>query len=343
MFSKTTALSLALCSVAALPALAGEQISIVGSSTVFPFATTVAEHFGKNTDFATPVVEATGTGGGFKLFCAGAGPDTPDFATASRRIKGSEVATCAENGVDEITEIKIGYDGIVIANSRAAQPMQLTLRDLYVALARDLPDGQGGTMPNPNRTWADVNPDLPALRIEVMGPPPTSGTRDAFAELALEGGCTTFEEIRALKARDEQAYRVLCQTIREDGAWIEAGENDNLIVQKLVANPDALGVFGFSFLEENSDRIQGATVDGVAPEFDAIADGTYPVSRSLYLYVKNAHVGAVPGMREFIAEFTDEDTWGDYGYLTDKGLIPMGEDERAQFAQDARALKPLEM
>ncbi|HHL21478.1 MAG TPA: phosphate ABC transporter substrate-binding protein, partial [Aliiroseovarius sp.] len=207
----------------------------------------------------------------------------------------------------------------------------------------DLPDGQGGTMPNPNRTWADVNPDLPALRIEVMGPPPTSGTRDAFAELALEGGCTTFEEIRALKARDEQAYRVLCQTIREDGAWIEAGENDNLIVQKLVANPDALGVFGFSFLEENSDRIQGATVDGVAPEFDAIADGTYPVSRSLYLYVKNAHVGAVPGMRAFIAEFTDEDTWGDYGYLTDKGLIPMGEDERAQFAQDARALKPLEM
>ncbi len=343
MYMKSPAITLALVAIGATAATAEEQISIVGSSTVFPFATTVAEHFGKNTDFQTPVVESTGSGGGLKLFCAGAGLDTPDFANASRRIKASEVEKCAENGVAEITEVKIGYDGIAIANSRAAAPMQLTLRDVFLALAKNVPDGNGGTIPNPYKTWAEVNPDLPNTMIEVMGPPPTSGTRDAFVELAMEGGCKTFDWIKALKSADKAAYKKLCHTLREDGAYIEAGENDNLIVQKLVANPDALGVFGYSYLEENSDRVQGATINGVAPEFDAISSGDYPVSRSLYFYVKNSHVGQVPGMMEYITEFTDEDTWGEYGYLVDKGLIPMGEDESAKFAEDARNLTPLKL
>ncbi len=341
MYIRTTAITLALVAMGAPAAIAKEQISIVGSSTVFPFATTVAEHFGKNTDFPTPVVEATGSGGGFKLFCTGVGLDTPDFTNASRRIKASEVEKCAANGVDEITEVKIGYDGIAIANSRAAAPMNLTLRDVFLALAKNVPDGNGGTIANPYQTWADVNPDLPDIKIEVMGPPPTSGTRDAFVELAMEGGCKTFDWIAALKKTDKGAYKTLCHTLREDGAWIEAGENDNLIVQKLVANPDALGVFGYSYLEENSDKVQGATINGVAPEFDAISSGEYPVSRSLYFYMKNAHVDQVPGMREYVAEFTNEDTWGEYGYLVEKGLIPMGEEERAKYADDARNLTPL--
>jgi len=324
-------------------AAAQERIAIVGSSTVFPFSTTVAEHFGKNTDFQTPVVESTGSGGGLKLFCAGAGSDTPDITNASRRIKASEVERCAENGVTEITEVKIGYDGIVMANSVDAPRFELSLRDVFLALAANVPDGNGGTTPNPYTTWNEVNPDLPAINIEVMGPPPTSGTRDAFAELAMEGGCKTFDWIADLKKEDKSAYKALCHTVREDGAYIEAGENDNLIVQKLATNPNALGVFGYSFLEENSDVVQGSIVNGVAPEFEAIASGEYPVSRSLYFYVKNAHVSEVPGIAEYVAEFTNEDTWGEFGYLAEKGLIPMGEDEMAQFAEDAANLTPLSL
>jgi len=324
-------------------AAAQERISIVGSSTVFPFSTTVAEHFGKATDFATPVVESTGSGGGLKLFCAGVGSDTPDITNASRRIKASEVERCAENGVTEITEVKIGYDGIVLANSVNTAQFELSLRDVFLALAANVPDGNGGTMPNPYTTWAEVNPALPAINIEVMGPPPTSGTRDAFAELAMEGGCKTFDWIAALKKEDKSAYKALCHTVREDGAYIEAGENDNLIVQKLAANPNALGIFGYSYLEQNSDTIQGSLINGVAPEFEAISAGDYPVSRSLYFYVKNAHVGQVPGIAEYIAEFTNEDTWGEYGYLAEKGLIPMGAEEMAQFAEDAANLTPLSL
>jgi len=341
MTSKLTASIAFLSVLAAGAASAQERISIVGSSTVFPFSTTVAEHFGKATEFATPVVESTGSGGGLKLFCSGTGPDTPDITNASRRIKPSEVESCAENGVTEITEVKIGYDGIVLANARSAAPFSLSLRDVFLALAANVPDGNGGTMPNPYVTWADVNPDLPAFNIEVMGPPPTSGTRDAFAELAMEGGCKTFEWIATLKSADNSAYKELCHTLREDGAYIEAGENDNLIVQKLVANPNALGIFGYSFLEQNADVVQGSSIDGVSPAFEAISEGSYPISRSLYFYVKNAHVGQVPGIAEFLAEFTDEDTWGEYGYLTEKGLIPLGEDEAEQFATDAANLVPL--
>ena len=343
MKMKLTATAALLSVLAAGAATAQERIAIVGSSTVFPFSTTVAEHFGKATDFATPVVESTGSGGGLKLFCSGVGLDTPDITNASRRIKASEVETCAENGVTEITEIKVGYDGIVMANSRAAEPFALSLRDIFLALAANVPDGNGGTMPNPYTTWAEVNPELPAINIEVMGPPPTSGTRDAFAELAMEGGCKTFDWISDLKKSDGSAYKELCHTLREDGAYIEAGENDNLIVQKLVANPNALGIFGYSFLEQNADVVQGSSVNGVAPEFEAISAGDYPVSRSLYFYVKNAHVSEVPGIAEFLAEFTSEDAWGEYGYLAEKGLIPMGEEERAQYAADAANLTPLSM
>ncbi|NOX41403.1 MAG: PstS family phosphate ABC transporter substrate-binding protein [Alphaproteobacteria bacterium] len=327
----------------ALPAAAREQINIVGSSTVFPFSTTVAEHFGKSTDFKTPVVESTGSGGGLKLFCAGAGLNTPDITNASRRIKASEVKKCADNGVNKIVEVKIGFDGIVLANSRKATPISITTRDLFLGLAKNVPDGNGGTKANPYTMWNEVNPALPAIKIEVLGPPPTSGTRDAFDELAMQGGCKTFPFIKAMKKTDKPAYKKLCLTLRQDGAYIEAGENDNLIVQKLQANPSAFGIFGYSYLEQNSDSIQGASVNGVAPEFDAIASGEYPIARSLYFYVKKSHIGKIPGIREYMAEFTNEDTWGEDGYLVDKGLIPSGAKIRAEQAAVAKNLTLLDM
>lgn len=325
-------------------AMARDQIRIVGSSTVFPFSTVVAEQFGKTTAFKTPVVESTGSGGGLKLFCAGTGDQHPDITNASRRIKSSEVAKCAKNGVTSITEIKIGYDGIAIANSKKAPKFELTLHDLFVALAKNVPTGvDGKTQANPNKTWRDVRADLPNVKIEVLGPPPTSGTRDAFAELAMQGGCKTFPWIKALKKSDKKAFKILCHSIREDGAYIEAGENDNLIVQKLDANPDALGIFGFSFLDQNADKVQGSSINGKDVTFDNIASGAYPVSRALYFYVKNAHVGKVPGMEEYVSEFTSNKAWGDEGYLTDKGLIPMPKAERAKFSDDAKALTHLKL
>jgi phosphate transport system substrate-binding protein len=323
---------------------ARDQIRVVGSSTVFPFATTVAERFGRLPGNKTPVVESTGSGGGLKLFCEGLGLGHPDVANASRRIKKSEVERCAKNGVADIVEVKIGYDGIVIANANSAERFMLTLKDLFLALAKEVPIGEAGqTVANPNKTWKDVNSALPAIKIEVLGPPPTSGTRDAFAELALEGGCKTFKWIKALKKRDKKAYKKLCHTVREDGAYIEVGENDNLIVQKLEANPAALGVFGFSFLDQNTDRVQGSTVNGVSPDFEDIASGAYPISRALYFYVKAAHVDRVPGLRGYVQEFTSEAAWGDDGYLTDKGLIPMPGNEREDWRYQASRLAPLGM
>lgn len=327
----------------AVPAFARDQINIVGSSTVFPFSTTVAERFGKSTSFKTPIVESTGSGGGLKLFCAGNGLDTPDITNASRRIKPSEVALCAENGVTGIVEAKIGFDGIVLANSVEAEHVDLTLRDIFLALAKNVPMEDGTTQPNSYETWDQINPDLPNVKIEVLGPPPTSGTRDAFVELAMEGGCNSFDWVKALKESDKSAYKSLCHTLREDGAYVEAGENDNLIVQKLDANPDAFGVFGYSFLEQNSDLVQGSSINGVTPEFEEIADGSYPIARSLYFYIKQSHVGQVPGMQEFLSEFTAEDTWGEDGYLTDKGLIPLSEKERENWAEKINSLHPLSM
>jgi len=323
--------------------LARDYISIVGSSTVYPFATVVAENFGKSTRFKPPKIESTGSGGGLKLFCAGVGIEHPDITNSSRRIKTSEIESCAANGVTDIIEAKVGYDGIALANSRTAPIFDLSTRDIFLALAKMVPDPAGGEtlVPNPYKTWNEINAALPADRIEVLGPPPTSGTRDAFAELALEGGCKKFDFIKAMKKEDSNKYKAVCHGVREDGVYIEAGENDNLIVQKLQANPKALGVFGFSFLDQNSDVVQGSRVNGVAPEFDSIADGSYPVSRSLFYYVKKAHVGSIPGLAEYNREFMSEKAIGDEGYLTDKGLIPMPKSERTKYQTSVTGMKPL--
>ena len=322
-----------------------DYISIVGSSTVYPFATVVAEQFGKTTGFKTPKIESTGSGGGHKLFGTGIGVEHPDITNSSRRIKTSELEKCFKNGIKDVVEVKIGYDGIVVANSNKAAVLKLTRKDLFMALAKDVPnpDGSETLVANPYKTWKDVNPSLPAIKIEVLGPPPTSGTRDAFVELAMEGGAKKFAFISAMKKADSKKYKATCHTVREDGAYIEAGENDNLIVQKLAANPDALGIFGFSFLDQNSDKIQGSMVDGVAPTFDNIADGKYPVSRPLFFYVKKAHVGTIPGIKEFLAEFTSEKAWGPDGYLAEKGLIPMPDAERKMFRSNVMNLAPMKL
>lgn len=327
----------------ALAAAARDTISIVGSSTVYPFSTTVAEQFGKASKFKVPKVESTGTGGGFKLFCAGVGVEHPDMTNASRQMKKSELESCEKNGVKEVVEVKVGYDGIVMASSKKAVPMKLTRKEIFMALAKEVPDPKGGDkmVANPYKTWKDVNKDLPAEKIEVLGPPPTSGTRDAFVEMAMEEGCKGFDAIKALKKSDGKAFKKVCHTVREDGAYIEAGENDNLIVQKLEANHKAMGIFGFSFLDQNSDKLQGAAVDGKVPTFDAIASGQYPLSRPLFFYVKKAHVGSVAGIPEYLAEFTSEKAWGKSGYLADKGLIPMPDAERTKVAADVKALKVL--
>ncbi|WP_068080694.1 PstS family phosphate ABC transporter substrate-binding protein [Polycladidibacter stylochi] len=320
--------------IAAGSAQARDQIQIVGSSTVFPFATAVAEQFGQKTSFKTPVVESTGSGGGIKLFCEGVGEKTPDITNASRRMKEKELVKCNENGVTPV-EVTVGFDGIVLANSKKAEKLNLTLDQVFLALAKEVPV-DGKLVANPYKKWSDIDPSLPASKIEVLGPPPTSGTRDAFAELAMQGGCKKLAGAAELGLKKKA-----CHEIREDGAYIEAGENDNLIVQKLEANPAAVGIFGFSFLDQNADKIQGAQIAGVAPEFEAIANGSYPVSRSLYFYIKKEHVGVIPGIVEYLAEFTNEDTWGDEGYLADKGLIPLPSAKRTEVAKSSAALTPL--
>ena len=320
-----------------------DQINVVGSSTVYPFSTVVAENFGNKTGIKVPKIESTGSGGGMKLFCKGLGTSHPDITNASRRIKKSEFNKCKENGID-VVEIKVGYDGIVIANSKKAKLLNLTKRQIFLALAKQVPEGnkEGGSLvDNPNKKWSDIDPNLPNKKIEVLGPPPTSGTRDAFNELAIEGGCKTFPKLKAIKKQDKKKYKAICRAVREDGAFIEAGENDNLIVQKVVENENAFGVFGFSFLIENEDKIQGSTIDGIAPTMETIADKSYGVSRPLYFYVKLAHVDVIPGIREFLAEYTSEDSWGPGGYLEERGMIPMPESEREFFKRNAEEIIPL--
>jgi phosphate transport system substrate-binding protein len=361
--SKSSLLIIVALTTTSLPissfAAGRDYIEIVGSSTVYPFATVVAETFGNKTKFKTPKIESTGSGGGLKLFCAGNGIDTPDITNASRRIKKSEIETCDKNGVANITEVQIGFDGIAIANSKKGPEFNLTRKDIFLALAKEIPGEKAGELiANPHKTWKEVNPALPDIKIEVLGPPPTSGTRDAFAELGMEAGCKTFAWIKQIKTDSKAAkkagdkekastlkkkYKKICHTIREDGAYIEAGENDNLIVQKLEKNPNALGVFGFSFLDQNSDKVKGAKIDGVEISFDNIANGSYPVSRPLYFYIKDDHVGKVPGIAEFIAEFTSEEAWGDDGYLPEEGLIPLSKDKRKEMGESARALKPFKL
>jgi len=324
---------------------ARDSISIVGSSTVYPFTTTVAEQFGRAGKFKTPKVESTGTGGGLKLFCNGVGPQFPDIANASRRIRPAELQTCAQNGVKDVVEIKVGYDGIVMAENKTGASLVVSRKDVYLALAKNVPDPANPStlIPNPNQTWRDVNKSLPATKIEVLGPPPTSGTRDSFAELYMEAGCRTFAWLDALRSQDEPRFKRACDTMREDGGYIEAGENDNLIVQKLSANPTAVGIFGYSFLEENLDKLKGAVVDGVSPTFETVASGKYPASRPLFIYVKKAHIGVIPGINEFIAEYTSEKALGEEGYLAEKGLIPPTKSEIGKIREDAKALKPLRL
>ncbi|MCE0758093.1 substrate-binding domain-containing protein [Marinobacter sp. G11] len=322
------------------PAMARDTVNVVGSSTVYPFATVVAERFGRNTDFPTPKLESTGSGGGLKLFCAGIGTQHPDITNASRRMKKSEFELCQSNGVKEITEVKIGADGIVIANSKDAEKLDLSLKQVFLALAKEVPDPKGGDklVANPYQKWSDIDSSLPNLEISVMGPPPTSGTRDAFVEIAMEGGCKTFDFIKAMEKKDMKS---VCHSMREDGPFVEAGENDNLIVQRLAQDKDTLGIFGYSFLMENSSQIQAATIGGVEPTPETIADEDYPVARSLFFYIKNAHVGVVPGIKEYAEEFTTEGAWGDNGYLVDVGLIPNPRNTRMEVAKNVRNLKPM--
>lgn len=336
LLKNKTAVLLATALSAVMAAQANAQgrdyITAVGSSTVYPFSTVVAERFGRASDFKTPKIESTGTGGGFKLFCSGLGLDTPSIANASRAIKPSEIEQCAANGVAGIIEVKIGYDGIVVANSAKAEALNLSRDQLYLALAKDVPnpDGSETLVPNPYKTWRDIAKALPGTPIEVIGPPPSSGTRDSFVELVLEQACKSRPWLKEVEQADKNLYKKQCFSVREDGAYVEAGENDNLIIQKLVANPKALGIFGYSFLSENQDKIQAVQVESVTPNFDTIADGRYSIARPLFFYVKKAHIGAIPGIAEFLAAYTSDQAMGEDGYLTEKGLIALPAEELQQ-------------
>lgn len=318
--------TLSVLSVWNVSALANAQIRAVGSSTVYPFATIVAENVSRSTGDKAAIVESTGTGGGFKLFCAGVGEGTPDIANASRPITASEKTLCETNKVGALTEIKIGYDGIVVANAVEGPKFELTKEELFQALGRKIVK-DGKLVNNPNQKWSDINPKLPAEKIEVYGPPPTSGTRDAFVELVVEDVCKNTAEFKVAFA-DEAERKKNCQLLREDGAFIEAGENDNLIVQKLVNNVHALGIFGFSFLEQNPNTIKGAVINGVAPSFETIIEGKYPVSRPLFVYLKNAHLKETKGLANFVKEFVSQKAIGQEGYLVSKGLVPLSETDR---------------
>jgi len=307
-------------------AQARDQIAVVGSSTVYPFTTTVAEQFGRTGKFKTPKVESTGTGGGIKLFCNGVGPQFPDVANASRAMKKGEFDTCVKNGVSEIIEIKIGFDGLTIADAKSGAISSLTKEQVWKALAKQIPDASGKLINNPNKTWKDVDASLPAIKIEVLGPPPTSGTRDSFHELFMEEGCP-FENKKQ------------CHAIREDGAYIEAGENDNLIVQKLVANKNALGIFGYSFLEENADRVKALKINGIAPNFETISSAKYTAARPLFIYVKKAHIGVIPGLKEFAEEYVSNKAIGEEGYLSDRGLVSLDSSDLAKTRADVKSMK----
>ena len=313
---------------------AGDQVRIVGSSTVYPFTTVVAEEFGKS-GFKSPIVESTGTGGGFKLFCSGVGEEFPDAADASRAIKDSEKELCANNGVKDITEIKIGYDGIILANKSKSIRYNLTKQQVFLALARKVPEN-GKLVDNKYKTWNQIDKALPAKKIEVYGPPPTSGTRDAFVEMIMDEACEKIPEFASVY-KNKNELRKNCQLLREDGAYIEAGENDNLIVQKLTNNPDAMGIFGYSYLEENENHIQGSLINGEEPTFDNISNGKYQVSRPLYIYIKDAHFKVTKGLPEFVKEYISDKALGSTGYLSFKGLVPMKPEELKQMQDKVSA------
>lgn len=315
------------------------QMRAVGSSTVYPFAKAVAERVSRaNPRLGTPIIESTGTGAGIKLFCSGVGQRFPDVVNASRRMKAKEAQACAANGVSKVTEVQVGLDGVALATDKRTPLANVSQRDIYMAIART-PFGK----PNRAKTWKDVNPKLPALPIRVYGPPSTSGTRDALAELILTPPCEANPSMAALKKADEAKFKTVCTAVRTDGAYIEAGENDNLIVQKLQANPGTLGIFGYSFLEENADRLKGVAINGVQPSYQTISSFKYPGARPLYIYVKNAHAAAVPAVRAFVAEFTKESAFGPKGYLLQLGMVAAPNPVRARSQQAARTLAPLNL
>lgn len=329
--------------MASLPTQAREQINIVGSSTVYPFATVVAERFGRATGNPTPTIESTGSGGGLKLFCEGIGVTTPDITNSSSYIKQSQYDACAEKGIG-IIEVKIGYDGIAFANSKKGAQFDVTQKDLFLALAAHVPGAQDGELiDNPNKTWQDVNSALPPVAISVLGPPPTSGTRAAFVELVMEKGCKQWDWIADLKSVDGDKYKEICRSMREDGAFVEAGENDNLIVQKLADDADRFGIFGYSFLDQNSDKLQGASFDGVEISFENIADGSYPVSRPLHFFVKKQHIGVIPGVMEYVNTFLSDSAQSPDGYLAEKGLIPLSGAELQEMRASVNAQKVMAM
>ncbi len=328
-FLRKSIFALALLLVGAGMAQARDQVKITGSSTVFPFSSYVAEELGATTKFPAPVVESTGSGGGHKLFGAGMGPNTPDIANSSRRMKDSEFENAAKNGVVDITEAKIGFDGIAVAQNKDNAPMSISLEELAMAVAANVPV-DGKIVPNPYTKWNEINPNLPARKIVFYGPPTSSGTRDAFEEMVVEKVCGKIEGY-------EKGYK----KIRQDSAYVPAGENDNLIVQKLSKDKDAFGIFGYSFLEENSDTIQAASINGVEPTPETVAAGKYPISRSLYFYIKNAHYDAIPGLKEYVELFMSEKMIGKDGLLKGIGLIPLPDDARAKIREDVLAKKKL--
>ncbi|MBX9684481.1 MAG: PstS family phosphate ABC transporter substrate-binding protein [Hyphomicrobium sp.] len=336
------AIAVAATSALSTAAFARDQIRIVGSSTVYPFTTAVAEQFGKSGAGKTPVVESTGTGGGMKLFCAGVGEATPDIANASRPMKKAEFELCQANGVTEVIEIKVGLDGIVLAKSKSGPDLSLQQEEVFLALAADIHDENLKFIPNPNKNWKDVDPLLPDTKIEVLGPPPTSGTYDVFLELVMEKGAKGFGGLRDMKDADEKNgtkdYEKVWKSLRKDGAYVEAGENDNLIVQKIEGTPTALGIFGYSFLEENASKIKPVLIGGIEPTYENIASGKYPASRALFIYVKKAHIGVIPGMKEFLAEYVSTKAIGEDGYLAKKGLIAMPKEDAEKSAKAATEL-----
>ncbi len=333
-------LALGAASIAAAPLAAQEMrrnIRIVGSSTVYPFSRAVVERFARaNPGVPTPIVESTGTGGGIKLFCGGVGAGFPDIANASRRMKLSEFRACAANGVSQITEVQVGLDGIAIATARATSLTGLSSRDIYVALAKT-PFGK----PNTTKTWKDVNARYPALPIRIYGPPSTSGTRSSVEDLLMEPGCAANPAMAAMKKTNEARYNQICKNIRSDGAYVEAGENDNLIVQKLEMNPGTVGLFGYSYLEHNDKRLKGLALNGVQPTYETIASFRYPGARPMFMYIKNAHLRAIPGIRAYAAEFVREGSFGPKGYLRPAGLIALSDAQRQRSARMATSMTPM--
>jgi phosphate transport system substrate-binding protein len=344
-----SALALALAAAGIIfsgAAEARDQIRIVGSSTVYPFTTAVAEQLGKTAGIKTPVVESTGTGGGMKLFCAGVGAEHPDATNASRRMKKGEFESCQKNGVKDIVEIPVGYDGLTIAQSKQGTPLKVTLAQVFLALAKQVPGPDGKLIPNPNKNWSDIDKSLPNVKIEVLGPPPTSGTRDSLHELFMEVGALQIPALAALKKSDSKAFDAAWKSIREDGPYVEAGENDNVIVAKLESNKNAFGVFGYSFLEENSAKLRGVPIDGVEPTFESITSGKYKGARKMFVYIKKQHVGVIPGLDKFVAEYVSPKAIGEDGYLAKKGLVtlPKAEAEtvrKASVGMSAMSPEPL--